>query len=66
VKFSNFLGLCKPTAPNHPLFPWSLIVINIPNDQEYKIIFSIPRFSKIYPNWDFWYEKKPSGNPGCF
>jgi hypothetical protein len=20
--------------------------------------------SKIYPNWDFWFEKKPSGNPG--
>jgi hypothetical protein len=18
---------------------------------------------KIYPNWDFWFEKKPSGNP---
>jgi hypothetical protein len=25
VKFSNFLGLCKLTAPTHPLFPWSLI-----------------------------------------
>jgi hypothetical protein len=25
VKFSHFLGLCKLTAPNHPLFPWSLI-----------------------------------------
>jgi hypothetical protein len=21
------------------------------------------RPSKIYPNWDFWFEKKPSGNP---
>jgi hypothetical protein len=20
--------------------------------------------SKIYPNWDFWFENKPSGNPG--
>jgi hypothetical protein len=19
---------------------------------------------KIFPNWDFWFEKKPSGNPG--
>jgi hypothetical protein len=19
---------------------------------------------KIYPSWDFWYENKPSGNPG--
>jgi hypothetical protein len=24
--------------------------------------FSWP--SKIYPNWDFWFENKPSGNPG--
>jgi hypothetical protein len=20
---------------------------------------------KNYPNWDFWFESKPSGNPGC-
>jgi hypothetical protein len=25
---------------------------------------SIARPSKIYPNWDFWFENKPSGNPG--
>jgi hypothetical protein len=25
--------------------------------------FSIPRWSKIYPNWDFWFENRPSGNP---
>jgi hypothetical protein len=24
--------------------------------------FSIPRFSKIYPKCDFWFENKPSGN----
>jgi hypothetical protein len=24
----------------------------------------IPRSSKMYKNWDFWSEKKPSGNPG--
>jgi hypothetical protein len=24
---------------------------------------SIPRPSKIYPNWDFWYANIPSGNP---
>jgi hypothetical protein len=28
-----------------------------------KTTFSIPRPSKIYPNWGFWYENKPSGNP---
>jgi hypothetical protein len=25
--------------------------------------FSIPRPSKFYLNWDFWFENKPSGNP---
>jgi hypothetical protein len=25
--------------------------------------FSNLRPSKIYPNWDFWFENKPSGNP---
>jgi hypothetical protein len=25
--------------------------------------FSISRPSKIFQNWDFWYEKIPSGNP---
>jgi hypothetical protein len=43
------------------------MVIKIPT-------FSIPKHNKIYPNWDFWFENKPSGNtvpdrgtnPGCF
>jgi hypothetical protein len=26
--------------------------------------FSTPRPSKIFQNWDFWYENIPSGNPG--
>jgi hypothetical protein len=26
--------------------------------------FSILRPQKIYPNWDFGFENKPSGNPG--
>jgi hypothetical protein len=25
---------------------------------------STARPSKIYPNWDFWFENIPSGNPG--
>jgi hypothetical protein len=25
--------------------------------------FSIPRPSKMNPNWRFWYENKPPGNP---
>jgi hypothetical protein len=27
------------------------------------LTFSIPKPSKIYPNWNFWSENKPSGNP---
>jgi hypothetical protein len=27
------------------------------------VTFSISRPSKIYPNWDFWFENIPSGNP---
>jgi hypothetical protein len=26
--------------------------------------FSIPRPHKIYQNWEFWFENKPSGNSG--
>jgi hypothetical protein len=25
--------------------------------------FSTPRPTKVYQNWDFWYENIPSGNP---
>jgi hypothetical protein len=25
--------------------------------------FSIARFSKIHPMWDFWFKNIPSGNP---
>jgi hypothetical protein len=25
--------------------------------------FFVARHSKIYPNWDFWFENIPSGNP---
>jgi hypothetical protein len=28
------------------------------------VTFSISRPSQIYPNWDFWFENIPSGNPG--
>jgi hypothetical protein len=29
----------------------------------YVLASSIARPSKIYPNWDFWFENIPSGNP---
>jgi hypothetical protein len=28
--------------------------------------FSFRKSSKIWSNWDFWSEKKPSGNPGVY
>jgi hypothetical protein len=39
-----------------------MVVVNYYKWPEY-ITFSLPRSCKIYPNWDFWSEKKPSGNP---
>jgi hypothetical protein len=44
------------------------MVINIPNVRKIfqmaiKYINIFQSFSKIYPSWDFWFEKKPSGNP---
>jgi hypothetical protein len=42
-------------------FPWTL---NRPNDHEIgRPRVSIANPSKIYQNWDFWFESKPSGNP---
>jgi hypothetical protein len=37
---------------------------NIPNGHKLYKTFSNLRPSKVYPNWDFWFENKPSGNPG--
>jgi hypothetical protein len=31
---------------------------------EYITTLSMPRSNKIFPNWYFWSEKKPSGNSG--
>jgi hypothetical protein len=38
---------------------------NIPNDHKIVKTFSIGKPFKVYPNWDFWFENKPSGNPAC-
>jgi hypothetical protein len=51
TKFSN--------APK--IYPTVVKYCKLP---EYISTFSIPRSSKIYSNWDFWSEKKPSGSPG--
>jgi hypothetical protein len=36
---------------------------NIPNGRKIYPFFNLMP-SKIYPNWEFWFENKPSGNPG--
>jgi hypothetical protein len=42
------------TLPNgHKIYPITLKYTSL----------SILRPSKIYQNWDFWFENKPSGNP---
>jgi hypothetical protein len=43
--------LCQK-AVNYTKCPWNITA------------FSIPRPYKFYQNWDFWFENKPSGNPG--
>jgi hypothetical protein len=47
---------------------WSLNIPNVgkifPMGTKYTI-FSNWRPSKIYPNWEFWFENKPSGNPAA-
>jgi hypothetical protein len=52
---------CATKLPNgHKIYHITLIYskwqLHIPT-------FSIPWPPKIYPNWDFWFEKLPSGNP---
>jgi hypothetical protein len=39
------------------------MVVKYYKREEYITAFSIPRSSRIHPNWYFWSEKKPSGNP---
>jgi hypothetical protein len=36
---------------------------NRPNGHKNLPTSFIARLSKIYPNWDFWFENIPSGNP---
>jgi hypothetical protein len=49
--------------PNyHKLTNWPF---NIPNGSKiFQSSFSDLMPSEIYPDWDFWFENKPSGNPG--
>jgi hypothetical protein len=42
---------------------WSIPIVRKIFQMVLKSTFSHPRLSKIYPNLDFWFENKPSGNP---
>jgi hypothetical protein len=54
------------------------MVKNLPNGCMYIIYVGIPNGQRIYnpfpfkwpsnvdPNWDFWFESKPSGNPDLY
>jgi hypothetical protein len=51
-----------PNVPNcHKISPMSAKYSKRPQNI---FTFSNQRPSKIYPNWDFWFQNKPSGNPG--
>jgi hypothetical protein len=55
-----FLGTIYPNGGKYTKWTW-----NISNGRKIdQMVFSIARPSKIDPNWDFWFENKPSGNPG--
>jgi hypothetical protein len=50
------------TLPNgHKIYH---MAVNYSNHQIYRHYPFYVRPSNIYPNWDFWFENKPSGNPG--
>jgi hypothetical protein len=46
---------------NHKIYPTAIKCTKL---QQIIPTFPLPRTSKICPNWDFWYEKIPSGNTG--
>jgi hypothetical protein len=60
---------CASGLPDCSWFDFTKSGENIPKDHKitkwpYNMpTFSISRHSRIYPNWDFWFENIPSGNP---
>jgi hypothetical protein len=45
----------------HKMYQMAIIYLKWPTNLT---TFSIPGLFKIYPNLDFWFENKPSGNHG--
>jgi hypothetical protein len=59
--------ICIPVAHKITKWQWNTCTEwpkNIPHGQQiHQHIYYIPKHSKVYPNWDFWYDSIPSGNP---
>jgi hypothetical protein len=54
-------------------YKWSQCILEMTLKHVYQMAINyvyqhlqLQRHSKIYPNWDFWYENMPSGSPGYF
>jgi hypothetical protein len=58
---TQYTKIGENIANYHNIAKWPY---NQPNDRKIFRYFSFQRPFKIYPNWDFWFENKPSGNLG--
>jgi hypothetical protein len=57
----------KNIPNHHNITQWPNSILNVHRIFQKALTyltFSHLRPSKICPNWDFWFEKEPSGNPG--
>jgi hypothetical protein len=62
--WNNVPNLGKNIPNDYKITKMYPVIVQYSKWPVYITTFSIPRSSKIYPNWDFWFEKKPFGNPG--
>jgi hypothetical protein len=58
----------KNTPDEHKMYQMVIKYPKCPYIKYSKWLYNVStlshlRPSKIYPNWDFWFENKPSGNP---
>jgi hypothetical protein len=54
--------MTKKCTYGHKIFQMTAKIFKWPKQTP---TFTIPRSSKIYPNWDFWHVNIPSGHIGC-
>jgi hypothetical protein len=60
TKMGAYIPKCLKLPKGHKMYQMAVIYSKWPKNIP---IFSISRPSQIYPNWDFGFENKPSGNP---